>query len=88
MLCEEVVSVHLQQNEDTPRQESHWFVKWCLQAIGANEAAVKDRLPDPWLVLLWVGPIHWVRGIALACSRSCPWYTLHSSVIDTVGKEI
>jgi hypothetical protein len=86
MVCEEGLSVHEQRTPFTPRLESHWFVEWCLQTIGANETAVKDRLEDPWLVLLWIGPIHWLRGIALVCSHTCPWYMPHSSVLDTAGK--
>jgi hypothetical protein len=71
MICEEA---RCRQNiEHEPQPESDWFLQWCLQAIGANEEAVKERLKPPWLVLLWLGPVHWLRVIALVCFCLSLW---------------
>jgi hypothetical protein len=72
MVCEEALSPHGQLNDSEQQLRSHWFVKWCLQTIGANEEAVKDRNQPPWLVLLWLGPLHWLRVGVLVCNHSFP----------------
>jgi hypothetical protein len=71
MVCDEELSSHCQKDPEH-HLKSHWFIKWCLQTIGANEQAVKDRQLAPWVVLLWVGPIHWLRVAALVCHHSFP----------------
>jgi hypothetical protein len=74
MICEEDLTARCRQNsEHDPHLESHWFIQWCLQTIGASEEDVKERLKSPWLVLLWLGPVHWLRVIAMVCSHSCFW---------------
>jgi hypothetical protein len=50
MVCEEDLTARCRQNSEhayDPHLESHWFLQWCLQAIGANEEAVKERLKAP-----------------------------------------
>jgi hypothetical protein len=73
MVCDEELTPHGQQNKQGPHVPSHWFVKTCLQTIGASEEAVREgRLEPPWLVLLWLGPIYWLRVVALVSSLSYP----------------
>jgi hypothetical protein len=67
MVCKEELSPHCQQNDPEQHPPKHRFVKWCLQTIGANEEALRDRRHAPWVVLLWLGPIHWVRVAAMVC---------------------
>jgi hypothetical protein len=73
MVYEEELNPRCRRNEHELHLESHWFVQWCLQMIGANEEAVRESYQAPWIVLLWLGPIHWLRVIAVVCSHSCPW---------------
>jgi hypothetical protein len=79
MVCEEENTPRCKQNELEPHREANCFVQWCLQMIGADEEAVKERLHVPWLVLFWLGPVHWLRVIALVCSHSYACPTPHSS---------
>jgi hypothetical protein len=72
MLCEPELNPSCLQNDRELRLESNWFVQWCLRTIGANEEAVRERCQAPWIVLLWLGPTHWLRVMALVCSHSCP----------------
>jgi hypothetical protein len=72
MVSDEELTTDCQQTDREQHLESHWFIKCCLQKIGANEEAVKDRIHGPWAVLLWMGPIHWLRVAALVCSHSFP----------------
>jgi hypothetical protein len=79
MVCDEENTPRCKQNELEPHREANCFVQWCLQMIGADEEAVKERLHVPWLVLFWLGPVHWIRVIALVCSHSYACPTPHSS---------
>jgi hypothetical protein len=72
MVSEEEVTPHCQQNDPEQHFQKHWFIKWCLQIIGADEQAVRERLHAPWVVLLWLGPIHWLRVAALVCTHCFP----------------
>jgi hypothetical protein len=72
MAYEEELTARCQRNDHEPHHESHWIVQWCLQRIGADEEDVRERIQAPWLVLLCLGPIHWLRVTALVCSHSYP----------------
>jgi hypothetical protein len=82
MVCEEELTPCCQQSDHEPHlvrsnepgatSQSHWFVQWCLQMIGADEEAVRERYQTPWVVLLCLGPIRWLRLIVLVCSILVP----------------
>jgi hypothetical protein len=70
MVSEEELTPHCPNDDPEQPLQKHWFVMCCLQTIGANEQAIRNRRHAPWVVLLWLGPIHWLRVAALVCTHS------------------
>jgi hypothetical protein len=64
----EALTLHVQQLEHEP----HWLIQLCLRLIGTTVQTVNERFEPAWLLLLWLGPVHWLRVTALVCAHSSP----------------